>query len=283
LVRAPVLALIIGFGGPLIWLLLWRLNLRTHAAIPWAAAVMLAIIVLAWRYFAGWGWPAATSAARQLGFRQLWPAAGAGTWTSIAVVATTVASLSMIFLGLRIGHFSNDEFAGNGGLSRLPAVLAWSMVVMTSICAGFFEEVGFRGYLQSALERRYGPVFAIALTSILFWAMHLDHDWARGNIVNVLAIAIPFFATATLWGVMAYVTSSIGPSVIAHAVTDLTALPLEWNLAGQHNLTPVATTGLDRHFVSWSVALAIFGVLAIRSLHWLGRELAPARIIEERR
>jgi len=177
----------------------------------------------------------------------------------------------MIFLGLRIGHFSNREFAGSGSISRLPVALAWSMVVMTSLCAGFFEEAGFRGYLQSALERRYGPVFAIALTSILFWAIHLGHGWTRGEMVNVLCIAIPFFLTAGLWGTVAYVTNSIGPSMISHALTDLIVLPLEWNVAGKHNLAPVATTGLDRHFVVWTIALAVCGTLATYSLLRLSR------------
>ena len=56
--------------------------------------------------------------------------------------------------------------------------------------AGICEEVGYRGYLQKPLEQRYGPVFSISITSIVFIVIHLHQAWL-GNIV-VLAFLVSF-------------------------------------------------------------------------------------------
>ena len=62
-----------------------------------------------------------------------------------------------------------------GDLSELPWWTLYPCLVMVSITAGVSEEAGFRGYMQHGLERCFGPVFAILVTSVMFWLLHLNH------------------------------------------------------------------------------------------------------------
>ena len=39
----------------------------------------------------------------------------------------------------------------------------WLYIILTASVAGITEEVGFRGYMQTPLEKRYGPVKGIVL------------------------------------------------------------------------------------------------------------------------
>jgi membrane protease YdiL (CAAX protease family) len=48
----------------------------------------------------------------------------------------------------------------------------WSMFIMGGVTAGVVEEVAFRGYMQSGIER-HDRVNAIWLTSLVFVASHI--------------------------------------------------------------------------------------------------------------
>ncbi len=95
--------------------------------------------------------------------------------------------------------------AHSGGIVLLFLVVA----VLTPIC----EELFFRGFLLRGLERRVGTARAIALSSVLFGAAHLEF--------------IQFPALA-LFGLLAAVltvrTDRLGAAVAAHMAFNATAL-----------------------------------------------------------
>jgi membrane protease YdiL (CAAX protease family) len=78
---------------------------------------------------------------------------------------------------------------------------------------GIVEELLFRGYLQSRLLRRWPPVAAIALSTLLFAAAHMDPL----HVVGVMPLGI--------WlGVVAWRTGSVWPAVLCHASNNAVAL-----------------------------------------------------------
>jgi len=81
---------------------------------------------------------------------------------------------------------------------------------MSAAVAGVTEEVAFRGYLQGPIERRHGPVTAILITGVLFGFMHFTHP-------EVTLVLMPFYlAVAAVYGMLAYLTNSILPSMVLH-------------------------------------------------------------------
>ena len=76
--------------------------------------------------------------------------------------------------------------------------------VLAALVAGITEEVGFRGYMQVPLGKRYGPAIAITIVSIVFVLAHLNQAWAGG-------ILIILFIISVLWGVLARVSGSLIP------------------------------------------------------------------------
>ncbi len=83
------------------------------------------------------------------------------------------------------------------------------MAVVASVLAPFAEEVAFRGYLLSALRTHLPTGAAIAASSILFAAMHLD---------PVRFPAVLFLGLFLGW--LAWRSGSIWPAVAAHAVNN---------------------------------------------------------------
>ena len=153
-------------------------------------------------------------------------------------------------------------------LSAVPFVTLATSLVMASIVAGLVEEVAFRGYLQRPIEQRHGPVAAILVSgSVGPPALHASrgHPGTDGPL-----------AVAAVYGMLAYLTNSILPSLILHAggnmfsyLNLLTRGRSEW----QASATPaplIWETGTDAPFWLSCAAFLTVGSAAI----WAYRALA---------
>lgn len=70
---------------------------------------------------------------------------------------------------------------------------AWLLLVTIGIVTPFTEELLFRGFLQSWLSR-YGRIFAIIMTSLIFAGLHFSNEQAAGNF-----IILPLLFTISLF------------------------------------------------------------------------------------
>ena len=86
------------------------------------------------------------------------------------------------------------------------------LFVLLSVCAGLFEEIIFRGYLQrqlGAISRN--AVVGIAASAVVFG---LAHGYQGGRMMIVIAIFGAFF------GILAHLRKSLRPGMMAHALQD---------------------------------------------------------------
>jgi len=135
-------------------------------------------------------------------------------------------------------------------LGSMPLWTAWALIVMSSIVAAICEETGFRGYMQGPLQKRYGPKTAIILTSILFTLIHLSHRWAAPILPQI------FFASVLL-GLLAWRSGSLIPGIIGHAILDIFDYSFWWTtIAGKIDRRTIFETGVDGHFIVWTLLLA---------------------------
>jgi len=247
------LALLLAVAGGTLWSVLFRANLGAAPDVPWAAVVMLGLMVFTWRLLS-----------RTTPLRSLLPGRRQAPWACTAALAVTACLVSLVILGLRLGHVDKDAFVSSIDMKALSIPTRIIRVVMASAVAAFFEEVAFRGLIQHRLEQRCGPRRAIAATGLLFYLMHTGHGWTRGDIITVLAVAVPIIVGSVLLGTLAIVSNSLGPSIVAHALMDTVLLPIEWT--GKHNVEPIASTGIDVHFGLWALVFAISGAVTLKAL-----------------
>ena len=80
------------------------------------------------------------------------------------------------------------------------------ILVLLMVVAPFAEEVVFRGVIMASLHRRFGPVWAIVGSGLLFAFVHVQ---------PATVFAIVFVGLALGWLAMRY--RSIWPSIIAHS------------------------------------------------------------------
>jgi membrane protease YdiL (CAAX protease family) len=189
-------------------------------------------------------------------------------WSLVAAMFFVVVVQSGFVMTFRLIEFPAEEFTAGYDLSALPIWLAWLGVIMASLVAGICEEIGFRGYMQVPLEKRYGSIGGITIVSIVFVVSHLNQAWAPPVLFHL-------FAMSVMLGVLAYASGSLIPGIIGHAVMDIPSFAYWWtDVAGTFDKRPIAETGIDAHFVVWSL---IF-VASVALFIWAVRKTLAARL-----
>lgn len=120
----------------------------------------------------------------------------------------------------------------------------WAAVLAIGIAPGIAEELMFRGYIQTRLSRRWGPVVGVLVTSALFGAMHLDP--IHGAFAFALGVYVGYL---TEW------TGSIIPATICHAVNNTyQTLATAWgyDITGERaNVVALLVAGLVLFLAIW--------------------------------
>ncbi len=138
----------------------------------------------------------------------------------------------------------------------VPALQAHPFLIpiIVGVFAGVFEELLFRGPIQTALLRKARPATAIIITAVIFAAAHLDlHGLPLRTILGLVL------------GWVVYRSGSILPAILIHVLYDATQLAIAaWQV---HHEDPAAPATLDKWF--WlrfgvGAVIAVVGYLLIR-------------------
>ncbi len=86
-------------------------------------------------------------------------------------------------------------------------------VLVLALLGPFAEEVFFRGFVYGALRNRFTPYGAIAISAVVFAALH-----------GKLGVLIPIFVTGLALAWVYEKTGSLWPPLVAHTTQNLLAL-----------------------------------------------------------
>ncbi len=226
--RAILLGLLVTGVPTIIWSILAAANLKLTPRIPWSVPAMAGILWLYWRYLRGEGPQPRLAAFRKEHLRAVELTPRVWRWSLLAG-GSAIAAVWALFAALRgflhIANAPND-------LSAFPVWTILAAIVMGSAVAGVTEEAGFRGFMQLPLERAYGPVIALATTSVIFTLIHLTHGAA------ILPFLPFFFVAAVIYGLLTIVTGSILPSMTLHFAGDVMLLTMRYIAAREGAISP---------------------------------------------
>jgi membrane protease YdiL (CAAX protease family) len=216
ILRAIILGFLLLEFGSIVTFLPLLGNLRFHPEIPWALPITLVVLAGYGAYFSGWGPPATTREARKRLARASLPSAR--IWC-VAVPAMVFGIIALIALRLLLPSLlpvSAPSIPISFSSLPLPSIIG--ALVSIAIIAAVTEELAFRGYMQKPMEDAYGIVPAVLIVGVMFWAAHLDH--------GITVTHLPFQMSASIaLGLLAYLTRSLVPAMIAHGASDLLLVP----------------------------------------------------------
>jgi membrane protease YdiL (CAAX protease family) len=263
LIRAIVAGLVVFEIGVGAWLVL-----AAFVPAPWSIVIMGGVLWAYWKYFGGSWWPKSTAEVRRNRFRATRMPATVWKWSLLAAMFFVVVVQSSFVVTFRLIEFPAEAFAAAYRFGEAPVWLAWLAIIMASLVAGICEEIGFRGYMQVPLEKRYGSIVGITIVSIVFVGSHLNQAWAPPILFHI-------FAISAMLGVLAYVSGSLIPGIIGHAVMDIPNFAYWWtDVAGTFDKRPIAETGIDAHLVVW----VLLFVASLALFIWAARKTLAARL-----
>lgn len=136
-------------------------------------------------------------------------------------VAATLLSAGIVVLVDELDRIVNmllptpDLLANMESLLNLDSAgFALVSIFTIAVVAPVFEEMIFRGFLQKFLEEKWqDPTRAIMVTSLFFTLVHMNPFWA-----------IQIYLLGIVLGYLAWITGSILPGIILHALNNGLAL-----------------------------------------------------------
>jgi membrane protease YdiL (CAAX protease family) len=154
----------------------------------------------------GWSTPRAQATARVRPVPR-------GAWPWLAVLAPVMAAGALaMWMLLTSLHLAQDrplprqvlEYGERPGGTLVLIVLIAGLAPLT-------EEFAFRGWIQRPLERRFGPVWAIGITAVLFAAAHFDPGGAPIRVVGGIALGYTAWVTRSIWpGMLLHLAWNVG-------------------------------------------------------------------------
>jgi membrane protease YdiL (CAAX protease family) len=263
--RVPLIlrTILAGFTVSAIGIAIWSLMLSTIPA-PWSILPMIIALWAYLKFFSGrWG-SKKTNETKKLNFRAVRLSSSTWKWGITAAVLFVIIVQASFVITFRLLDFPFAKFTADYKmLDSMPLWVAFAVLIMGSIVAGICEETGFRGYMQAPLEKKYGAVTAIVVTSIIFMLIHLSHSWAAPILPHI------FFASVLL-GILAYKTGSLIPGIIGHSILDIFDYSIWWSdITGGFHKQTIFKTGIDLHFVLWCMVFTLALFVFFRSVSLL--------------
>jgi membrane protease YdiL (CAAX protease family) len=262
-IGAVALGVVVLLSGNLPWAaLLAPLNLRFGTSVPWAVVPMGAYLWIYWRFMAGTlgspltaDWRRDYARANRVG-STVWPIA---MLTGVAGFAALIAFVRV--MARLVALPSSTPIVAPPGM---PTPSMFTLLVMGSVVAGVTEEVAFRGYMQTPLERQYGLAAAILICGIAFGALHFPNH--PGDVM----VMLPYYIAVTaVYALITSAANSILPAVVLHVGGDVWSLTRLWVTGAPEwqagSASPqIWTTGVDRDFVVAVLALVALSAATVR-------------------
>lgn len=243
-----------------VWAALLLTNLSHSPGLPWSSIVMAVILYVLWSYLNGRWAPAGTRDARRTYLRAAQLPRRIYSWALIAGL------LWVVFLaGFWIVLSQLVTVPGNKlpDFSTLPVLTVIATLVVACASGAISEEAGFRGYFQGSLERAGLGAAAILLTALLMAPIHaLTQGFVWPTLVFYLLVD-------AMLGALAYLTKSILPGIVVHAVGLFTFLGLIW--PSDKNRSLISQGGADIWFWLHLAQAILFGALSLYALRRLAR------------
>jgi hypothetical protein len=251
-VRATLLALLIALAPQGVWSALILTNLRISPTVPWAVALMAALLWAMWRYLGGAFPPRRTSKYRRLHLRAILVPRHTLAWALIAGTLSLIALTGYWIILARLVRMPGSVLPSMTNVPHWIVVLA---VATGAAISPMCEQIGIWGYGHVMLRRDFTRRSAIVLSALIFAvAPHPPFGVPLlPKIAFFFLVGLPFAITADL-------TGSILPNLPVHILGLFTFFTVVWPHDPERQL--LRERGLDVWFLLHVAQATVFTTLA---------------------
>ena len=123
-------------------------------------------------------------------------------------------------LSLAFGIFKGDLAAAFAfpDLKSDPDVIGWGYFLL-ALVPGIWEELAFRGWIQSSLLKIFSPWISVLLSALFFSLFHFS-NLIHQDLTQVIFGVIMAFFFGIGWGWLVFMSGSVVPVIISHYLVD---------------------------------------------------------------
>jgi membrane protease YdiL (CAAX protease family) len=140
------------------------------------------------------------------------------------------------------------------------------LAIGACITAPILEELLFRGLILSSFSKRFGPIIAIIISSLVFSLLHIVPSVIAGLFLNSLIV-----------GWVVFKTRSIICGILVHSLNNTIAM-IEILIIGNDNLEMISKLNSLEDFIYCSAYLLLGAIGVIMGIVWLNRKINPSEI-----
>jgi len=162
-----------------------------------------------------------------------------------------------VFFEFLIGLFNINQFIQMNQIGNIGSVLIF---ILPSLSYGFFEEIGWRGYLLPALQQKNNAFTSSLILAVIWWFWHFPTFFYRFDIVFAIVLMFPLmvFGSITFTFLFNQSNGSLLMLIIFHICYDLTT---------SHQISIIATI----------LTSVLFVFVSIRAIKINGKETLSKR------
>jgi membrane protease YdiL (CAAX protease family) len=263
--RAAITAFAIALIPQGVWSALLVANVKLNPRVPWAVVVIVALLVLMWRYLGGAFPPARTAQTRRRHMRAVLVPRTVAAWSFIAGGLALIALTGLWMVLAQLVRMPGSVLPSMG---NVPAGVVALALVTGAAISPICEQIGIWGYAQVMLGRDFTRRDAIVLSALIFAV--LPHP--PFGVPLLLKIAF-FFLVGLVFSVTAELTGTIATNIVVHALGLFIFFAVIWPSDPQRPL--VSITGVDFWFVLHAAQAAVGAMLAVWAFIRLNRIVTP--------
>ena len=261
---AALVAFAITAIGQTLWGVMAIANVKLSPAVPWAALAMPIVLAVLVAFLAGAIGPRQSAAARRALLPLAPVTARAWFWSLAAGGAAVVAAAALWTVLASLVRVAPNVLPDIHGV---PALTVIALLAASIVAAPLTEEIAFRGYAMGLLRRRFSPIAALVITSLLFASAHLTQGLSAPKLAVYLLAGLAF-------GFVALRTGSLAPAMVVHGFADLTFFTLVWSHDAGRKL--VSEGGADGWFFANVAILLVMTPLSLLAFRALTRATSAA-------
>lgn len=155
-------------------------------------------------------------------------------WLAVAVLLPVIVSAILLCMP---GNFVKNDLSG----LQMVNIFVTAIFVV-GFGAGVVEEMIFRGFIMTALEKRWGKRIAIVIPSVLFGLLHASRGM---NVLDFILLLVAGTSVGIMFSMIVYKSGSVWCSALVHGI---------WNVIMIGEILHIGSTYVENAIFSYDLA-----------------------------
>jgi len=179
-------------------------------------------------------------------------------FSPMVILVITLLMESILGLFNIVSFFQENNILSFGSLI---------VFILPSICYGFFEEIGWRGYLLRSLQEKFNALISTIILTVIWWFWHFPTFFYRSDLFFGFVLLFPLMLSGSI--VITYLFNQSKGSILM-----VIFLHISYDLVTSHQISITALIIVSTFYVFMDIRiLKIYGIENFSTLDRITLEL----------